>query len=153
MNMKYGQWQQEKPFFWKPDICIIQMEDGQVYAGRNMMGIPVHCSSGKNGVTVGEAYSASFRYIRQPSFYPTQEQVQEMQSSSTVSITTGDAAASTGTDIFSANVTVSNTLQDAMKSNTSDSTGFTTSGSTEKTSILPDKIDLSKEKVAVFKAK
>ena len=62
-------------------------------------------------------------------------------------------AASTGTDIFSANVTVSNTLQDAMKSNTSDSTGFTTSESTEKTSILPDKIDLSKEKVAVFKAK
>ena len=115
--------------------------------------IAVHCSSGKNGVTVGEAYSASFRYIRQPSFYPTQEQVQEMQSSSTVSTTTGDAAASTGTDIFSANVTVSNTLQDAMKSNTSDSTGFTTSGSTEKTSILPDKIDLSKEKVAVFKAK
>ena len=115
--------------------------------------IAVHCSSGKNGVTVGEAYSASFRYIRQPSFYPTQEQIQEMQSSSTVSITTGDAAASTGTDIFSANVTVSNTLQDAMKSNTSDSTEFTTSESTEKTSILPDKIDLSKEKVAVFKAK
>ena len=115
--------------------------------------IAVHCSSGKNGVTVGEAYSASFRYIRQPSFYPTQEQVQEMQSSSTVSTTTGDAAASAGTDIFSANVTVSNTLQDAMKSNTSDSTGFTTSESTEKTSILPDKIDLSKEKVAVFKAK
>lgn len=115
--------------------------------------IAVHCSSGKNGVTVGEAYSASFRYIRQPSFYPTQEQVQEMQSSSTVSTTTGDAAASAGTDIFSANVTVNNTLQDAMKSNTSDSTGFTTSESTEKTSILPDKIDLSKEKVAVFKAK
>lgn len=115
--------------------------------------IAVHCSSGKNGVTVGEAYSASFRYIRQPSFYPTQEQVQEMQSNSTVSTTTDDAVASTGTDIFSANVTVSNTLQDAMKSNTSDSTGFTTSESTEKTSILPDKIDLSKEKVAVFKAK
>ena len=115
--------------------------------------IAVHCSSSKNGVTVGEAYSASFRYIRQPSFYPTQEQVQEMQSSSTVSTTTGDAAASTGTDIFSANVTVSNTLQDAMKSNTSDSTGFTTLDSTDKTSMLPDKIDLSKEKVAVFKAK
>ena len=31
--------------------------------------IAVHCSSGKNGVTVGEAYSASFRYIRKPSFY------------------------------------------------------------------------------------
>ena len=115
--------------------------------------IAVHCSSGKNGVTVGEAYRSSFRYIRQPSFFPSQEQVQEMQSSSTVSTTTGDAAASTGTDIFSANVTVSNTLQDAMKSNTSDSTGFTTSESTEKTSILRDTLDLSKEKVAVFKAK
>ena len=57
--------------------------------------IAVHCSSGKNGVTVGEAYSASFRYIRQPSFYPTQEQVRnaEQQYGST---TTGDAAASTG---------------------------------------------------------
>ena len=32
--------------------------------------IAVHCSSGQNGVTVGEAYSASFRYIRQASFYP-----------------------------------------------------------------------------------
>ena len=44
--------------------------------------IAVHCSSSKNGVTVGEAYSASFRYIRQPSFYPTQEEVQQMQNSS-----------------------------------------------------------------------
>ena len=115
--------------------------------------IAVHCSSGKNGVTVGEAYSASFRYIRQPSFYPTQEQVQEMQSNSAVSTTASDVTASTGTDIFSANVTVSNTLQNAMKANTSDSTGFTASESTGKTSIFPDKIDLSKEKVAVFKAK
>ena len=32
--------------------------------------IAVHCSSSQNGVTVGEAYSASFRYIREPSFYP-----------------------------------------------------------------------------------
>ncbi|MDO5135983.1 MAG: NlpC/P60 family protein, partial [Eubacteriales bacterium] len=31
--------------------------------------IAVHCSSSQNGVTVGEAYSAGFRYIRQPSFY------------------------------------------------------------------------------------
>ena len=75
------------------------------------------------------------------------------ESSANLVKTTGDAAVSTGTDIFSANVTVNNTLQDAMKSNTSDSTGFTTLESTEKTSILPDKIDLSKEKVAVFKAK
>ena len=44
--------------------------------------IAVHCSSSKNGVTVGEAYGASFRYIRQPSFYPTQAEVAQMQSES-----------------------------------------------------------------------
>ncbi len=41
--------------------------------------IAVHCSSSKNGVTVGEAYSASFRYIRQPSFYPTEEELAAME--------------------------------------------------------------------------
>ena len=40
--------------------------------------IAVHCSSSKNGVTVGEAYGASFRYIRRPSFYPTDAQVAQM---------------------------------------------------------------------------
>ena len=40
--------------------------------------IAVHCSSSKNGVTVGEAYGASFRYIRQPSFYPDQEELAQM---------------------------------------------------------------------------
>ena len=110
--------------------------------------IAVHCSSGKNGVTVGEAYSASFRYIRQPSFYPTEEEVQQMQNSS--------AAISSGSDIFTTNVTVSNTLQDAMKSNnnnsglTSGTTGFTSSDSTKTISILPGKIDLSAENVTVF---
>ena len=111
--------------------------------------IAVHCSSGKNGVTVGEAYSASFRYIRQPSFYPTSEQVQEMQSSST--------AISSGTDIFSSNVTVSKTLQDAMKNSgsaNSSATGLTAPDSSKQTtSIISDKIDLSTEDVAVFKAK
>ena len=111
--------------------------------------IAVHCSSGKNGVTVGEAYSASFRYIRQPSFYPTSEQVQEMQSSST--------AISSGTDIFSSNETVSNTLQDAMKNSgsaNSSATGLTAPDSSKQTtSIISDKIDLSTEDVAVFKAK
>ena len=111
--------------------------------------IAVHCSSGKNGVTVGEAYSASFRYIRQPSFYPTSEQVQEMQNSST--------AISSGTDIFSSNVTVSNTLQDAMKNSgsaSSSATGLTAPDSSSNTiSIISDKIDLSTEDVAVFKAK
>lgn len=41
--------------------------------------IVVHCSSGKNGVTVGEAYSASFRYIRRPACYPTAEEVTAME--------------------------------------------------------------------------
>ena len=45
--------------------------------------IVVHCSSSKNGVTVGEAYGASFRYIRQPSFYPTQEELAQMVSDGT----------------------------------------------------------------------
>ena len=109
--------------------------------------IAVHCSSSKNGVTVGEAYSASFRYIRQPSFYPTEAQIQEMQNSST--------AISSGNDIFTADVKVSNTLQDAINSNTiSDGTATLTSGTEEKkTSILPKTIDLSKSDVTVFKAK
>lgn len=42
--------------------------------------ISVHCSSSKNGVTVGEAYGASFRYIRQPDFYPTEEERTQMLS-------------------------------------------------------------------------
>lgn len=42
--------------------------------------IAVHCSSSKNGVTVGEAYGASFRYIRQPDFYPTEEERIQMLS-------------------------------------------------------------------------
>ena len=109
--------------------------------------IAVHCSSSKNGVTVGEAYSASFRYIRQPSFYPPEAQIQEMQNSST--------AISSGNDIFTADVKVSNTLQDAINSNTiSDGTATLTSGTEEKkTSILPKTIDLSKSDVTVFKAK
>ncbi len=37
--------------------------------------IAVHCSGSQNGVTVGEAYSASFRYIRRPTVYPTLEEM------------------------------------------------------------------------------
>ncbi|MDO5335828.1 MAG: NlpC/P60 family protein, partial [Eubacteriales bacterium] len=43
--------------------------------------IAVHCSSSANGVTVGEAYSASFRYIRQPVFYPSEEELAEIEDS------------------------------------------------------------------------
>lgn len=42
--------------------------------------IAIHCSSSKNGVTVGEAYGASFRYIRQPSIYPSDSQIEEYES-------------------------------------------------------------------------
>ena len=72
-----------------------------------------------------------------------------MQNSST--------AISSGTDIFSSNVTVSNTLQDAMKNSgsaSSSATGLTAPDSSSNTiSIISDKIDLSTEDVAVFKAK
>ena len=114
--------------------------------------IAVHCSSGKNGVTVGEAYSASFRYIRQPSFYPTAEEQQQMQSSS-VATTTGNA-----------NVTVGNTLQSAIKSSAFTGNEDKTTGLISDTTttvpvtitptpvLISDKIDLSKENVAVFKA-
>ena len=69
--------------------------------------IVVHCSSGKNGVTVGEAYSASFRYIRQPSFYPNAQQVAEMRQS-------GKAIANT---TFITGVDVSNNLQELIHAN------------------------------------
>ena len=70
--------------------------------------IAVHCSSSKNGVTVGEAYSASFRYIRQPSFYPSENELAQMESS---------RAATSGADAFSSGVTANNTLQDVLSSN------------------------------------
>ena len=69
--------------------------------------IVVHCSSSKNGVTVGEAYSASFRYIRQPSFYPNAQQVEEMRQS-------GKAIANTQ---FITGIDVSNNLQELINAN------------------------------------
>ncbi|MDD5804576.1 MAG: NlpC/P60 family protein [Clostridia bacterium] len=73
--------------------------------------IVVHCSSGKNGVTVGEAYSASFRYIRQPSFYPNAEQVAQMRQSGEA-ITTAQLIP---------DIVVSNNLQDLINANLSTS--------------------------------
>ena len=69
--------------------------------------IVVHCSSSKNGVTVGEAYSASFRYIRQPSFYPSAAQVEEMRKS-------GEAITSAA---YVKAVNVYNSLQDLISAN------------------------------------
>ena len=73
--------------------------------------IVVHCSSGKNGVTVGEAYSASFRYIRQPSFYPDADQVEQMRKSGEA-ITTAQ---------FITGIDVTNNLQDLINANLSTS--------------------------------
>ncbi|WP_416386002.1 NlpC/P60 family protein [Blautia glucerasea] len=73
--------------------------------------IVVHCSSGKNGVTVGEAYSASFRYIRQPSFYPNADQVAQMRGSGEA-ITTAQ---------FITGIDVANNLQDLINANLSTS--------------------------------
>lgn len=70
--------------------------------------IAVHCSSSKNGVTVGEAYSASFRYIRQPSFYPSDDEVAAMQE---------QGAASANSEFTSDDVTVSNSLKDIISAN------------------------------------
>ena len=70
--------------------------------------IAVHCSSSKNGVTVGEAYGASFRYIRQPSFYPTAEELAQLETDYAVT------DASDVTDLLTGDTTVSDTLQDAM---------------------------------------
>ena len=126
--------------------------------------IAVHCSSGKNGVTVGEAYSASFRYIRQPSFYPTAEEQQQMQSSSVATTTTTTDITDTNAFTGNANVAVGNTLQSAIKSsaftgNEDKTTGLISDTTTTvPVTIIPtpvlisDKIDLSKENVAVFKA-
>ena len=114
--------------------------------------IAVHCSSGKNGVTVGEAYSASFRYIRQPSFYPTEEQQQEMQNSG--------SAITSGSDIFTSNVAVSNTLQNVLRGSglTDGSTDNSLISAQEDfssessiTTVSSGKIDLSKGDVIVFK--
>ena len=71
--------------------------------------IAVHCSSSKNGVTVGEAYSASFRYIRQPSFY----------SNTTVDTTsenTENAVTEANAEELLTDVVKSTALQDALAS-------------------------------------
>ncbi len=84
--------------------------------------IAVHCSSSKNGVTVGEAYGASFRYIRQPSFYPSQEELAQMISTGqlasnaeavdTAADTTEEAAVSSGTVSDGAAETVQENTQE-----------------------------------------
>lgn len=88
--------------------------------------IAVHCSSSKNGVTVGEAYSASFRYIRQPSFYPSEAEIKEMETTGFISDETESAVGNTLQDIIRQNEFTSNegkeeeSLMDMISSNSDD---------------------------------
>lgn len=83
--------------------------------------IAVHCSSGKNGVTVGEAYGASFRYIRQPSFYPTKEEQAEMISAGQ---SASNASPETVSDLTSDETVPSETVSggETVQENTSENT-------------------------------
>lgn len=107
--------------------------------------IAVHCSSSKNGVTVGEAYGASFRYIRQPSFYSSDNSSQ--QTDSTAEDKTAGNTVTAASGVSSGNVTLSNSLQDVIRS----SQGTFSGGSTGTTSILPGKIVLSDDEIETFK--
>lgn len=75
--------------------------------------IAVHCSSSKNGVTVGEAYSASFRYIRKPSFYQntTAEETVDKTTATENDVLTEESAEKLLTDVVR-----SDALKDALAS-------------------------------------
>ena len=75
--------------------------------------IAVHCSSSKNGVTVGEAYSASFRYIRKPSFYQdtTAEETVDKTTAIETDVLTEESAEKLLTDVVR-----SDALKDALAS-------------------------------------
>lgn len=49
--------------------------------------IVVHCSAGQNGITVGEAYGAGFRYIRRPTVYETVKGQEDSGSENTPDLT------------------------------------------------------------------
>ena len=81
--------------------------------------IAVHCSSSQNGVTVGEAYSASFRYIREPLFYPEKEEpldVMEEENIDDIVVDTENTADLLGNDDFMDII-----LPSDIKDNTNDS--------------------------------
>ena len=114
--------------------------------------IAVHCSSSKNGVTVGEAYGASFRYIRQPSFYPTEDELAKMVSdgqsasnSASVDVNAGtdtvsDSASGTDDGFSSGNTATSDEVQITVEGDNSENTGISdgTSGSAAATDTLQD---------------
>ena len=111
--------------------------------------IAVHCSSSKNGVTVGEAYSASFRYIRQPSFYPDVQEQQTLADSS--------FAFSSANNILTSDVTVNTMLPGSLFTSTAQITpqaDFTSILDLSQGEIADfSKIDLSDGQIEVFKAK
>ena len=90
--------------------------------------IAVHCSSSKNGVTVGEAYGASFRYIRQPSFYPTQAEVAQMQNEG-ASASNAEAVTDTA---------VSSSVTSTVETTASISDGLTTADTVDTTDTVTD---------------
>lgn len=73
--------------------------------------IAVHCSSSKNGVTVGEAYSASFRYIRKPSFYQDKTAEENETTATENDVLTEESAEKLLTDVVR-----SDALKDALAS-------------------------------------
>ncbi|EJX00955.1 protein containing NLP/P60 domain protein [gut metagenome] len=96
--------------------------------------IAVHCSSGKNGVTVGEAYSASFRYIRQPAFYPTREELNQMIQSGSGDLTEASSSLAGG------KMVTSSSLQDVIGTNSFASKGG--SSLLEKQPLIVDDNDI-----------
>ncbi len=87
--------------------------------------IAVHCSSGKNGVTVGEAYGASFRYIRKPSFYPGDDERNALELPGFISDGADSVAGNTLQDMIKQNQFTSrekkeDSLMDIISSNSDD---------------------------------
>ena len=96
--------------------------------------IVVHCSSSKNGVTVGEAYSAGFRYIRQPSVYPSEEQVSIMEKQF------GYTGTNAGSEVFVSDNLQSLILQTGIGSGEN---GFIAGFSNETADTFMDDIEIS----------
>ena len=103
--------------------------------------IAVHCSSSKNGVTVGEAYGASFRYIRQPSFYPTQAEVAEMES---------EGANADNTEMTATTDTSTGTFTTETKTSLSDGLAEANADDTEASDSIFDAADDSTELEVTF---
>ena len=110
--------------------------------------IAVHCSSSKNGVTVGEAYGASFRYIRQPDFYPDRQeqmQMQEGQPADTGAQT--DAAVTSGNSLIEVFSAPQEMFSAGSDNGTADSFS---SGSSSGAMVLPQSVSVEIVDVDIF---